>query len=459
MIKRKIEKVLDRFYHDAGSYALLVDGARQVGKTYIIEEFGRTHYESVVKIDFVKMKGATELFQNVESESEILERISAFTRKRLLPGKTLIFLDEIQKCSEAVTYIKYLVKDDGRYHYILSGSLLGVELKDIRSVPVGTLDAVKMYPLDFEEFVLACGEMPALIESAREAWQSRKPLAKIYHDRLMKLFRFYLVVGGMPAAVQKYLDTRDIRRVIDEQRKILVEYKKDITQYDKDASMRIRAVFDCIAPELNKKNKRFYADDVEGGGRFDRLGDEFLWLKEAGVAIPTYNLDEPKLPLFLSQKQNFFKLFMNDIGLLAAMYMDGIQVRVLNGETDINFGSVYENFVCQELFAHGFSPTYFNSRKHGEVDFVVELDARVLPIEVKSGKHYARHRALDRLLKDATYGIDHAIVFDDDRFQAIGKIFYVPIYMAMFLKKDELPDQLIYDIGAPVTVSSPSRSE
>lgn len=319
MIKRKIEKVLDRFYHDAGSYALLVDGARQVGKTYIIEEFGRTHYESVVKIDFVKMKGATELFQNVESESEILERISAFTRKRLLPGKTLIFLDEIQKCSEAVTYIKYLVKDDGRYHYILSGSLLGVELKDIRSVPVGTLDEVKMYPLDFEEFVLACGEMPALIESAREAWQSRKPLAKIYHDRLMKLFRFYLVVGGMPAAVQKYLDTRDIRRVIDEQRKILVEYKKDITQYDEDASMRIRAVFDCIAPELNKKNKRFYAD--------------------------------------------------------------------------------------------------------------------------------------------ATYGIDHAIVFDDDRFQAIGKIFYVPIYMAMFLKKDELPDQLIYDIGAPVTVSSPSRSE
>jgi len=451
MIKRKIEERLKRFYQDAGRYALLVDGARQVGKTFIIEEFGRTHYETVVKIDFVKMKGAVELFQNVENEAEIIERISAFTRKRLVPGKTLIFLDEIQKCSEAVTYVKYLVKD-GRFHYVLSGSLLGVELKNIRSVPVGTLDEVKMYPLDFEEFVLACGELPDLIESARKSWLGGKPLAKVYHDRLMKLFRFYLVVGGMPAVVQKYLDTRDIRCVVDEQRKILVEYKKDITQYDEGAAMRIRAVFDCIAPELNKKNKRFYADDVEGGGRFDRLGDEFLWLKEAGVAIPTYNLDEPKLPLVLSQKQNFFKLFMNDVGLLAAMYMNGIQVRILNGETDMNFGAVYENFVCQELFAHGFSPTYYNSRKHGEVDFVVELNARVLPIEVKSGKHYARHRALDGVLRESSYAIDRAIVFDDDKFQSVGKIRYAPMYMAMFLAKDELPEKMIYDIGAPVSL-------
>jgi len=451
MLNRKIEIILDRFYRDAGKYALLIDGARQVGKTFIIEEFGRKHYETVVKIDFVKMKGAIELFQNVESESEILERISAFTRKRLIPGKTLIFLDEIQKCAEAVTYIKYLVKDDGRFQYILSGSLLGVELKNIRSVPVGTLDEVKMYPLDFEEFVLACGEMPELIEGAKAAWESHRPLAKVYHDRLMKLFRFYLVVGGMPAVVQKYLDTRDIRRVIDEQRKILVEYRKDITQYDEAASMRIRAVFDCVAPELNKKNKRFYADGVEGGGRFDRLGDEFLWLKEAGVALPVYNLEEPKVPLVLSQKRNFFKLFLNDVGLLAALYMDGIQVKTLNGETDMNFGAVFENFVCQELVAHGFCPAYYNSRRHGEVDFVVESDGRVLPIEVKSGKHYARHRALDAVLRDPSYGIDRAIVFDDDRFQLVGKVLYVPMYMAMFLMKDRLPDQMIYDIGGSVT--------
>ena len=222
MIYRKIIKRLERFYQEGGRTALLIDGARQVGKTFIVEEFGRTHYESVVKIDFVKMKHAVKLFENVEDESEIISRISAFTSKPLIEGKTLIFLDEVQKCPEAVTYIKYLVRDDGRYHYILSGSLLGVELKNIRSVPVGVLDEVTMYPLDFEEFVLANGESPELIAQARFAWENRKPLPKVLHDRLRKLFRFYLVVGGMPAVVQRYLDTKDVRRVIDEQKKILV---------------------------------------------------------------------------------------------------------------------------------------------------------------------------------------------------------------------------------------------
>ena len=214
MISRKITSRLEEFYKEGGKSALVIDGARQVGKTYIIEEFGRTHYESVVKIDFVKMKGAIGLFQDVEDENEIISRISAFSQKPLIEGKTLIFLDEIQKCPEAVTYLKYLVRDDGRYHYILSGSLLGVELRNIRSVPVGVLDEERMYPLDFEEFVLANGEKPQLIEAARDAWESRKPLAKPLHERLRKLFRFYLVVGGMPAAVRVYLDTKDIRLVL-----------------------------------------------------------------------------------------------------------------------------------------------------------------------------------------------------------------------------------------------------
>ena len=450
MLNRKILKRLEKFYADGGTYALLIDGARQVGKTFIIEEFGRSHYESVVKIDFVKMKGAAELFDGVEDETEILERISAFTREKLIPGRTLIFLDEIQKCPEAVTYLKYLVRDDGRYHYILSGSLLGIELKNIRSVPVGVLDEEKMYPLDFEEFVLACGESPLLIVKAREAWNGRKSLAKVYHDRLKKLFRFYLVVGGMPAVVQKYIDTRDIQRVVEEQKKILVDYKKDITQYDERQSMRIRAVFDCIASELNKKNKRFYADDVDGGGRFDRLNGEFLWLESAGVALPVYNLDEPKIPLRLAQKRNFFKLFLNDVGLLAAMYMDGIQSEILNGHTDVNFGAIYENFVAQELFAHGWNANYYNSRKHGELDFVIERGGKVLPVEVKSGKHYARHRALDGVMRSDEYRIEEAIVFDDDNLSVVGRIFYAPIYMAMFLIRNEAPDTMIADIGEPV---------
>lgn len=449
MLKRKISKRLEQFFSDNGRYALLVDGARQVGKTFIIEDFARRHYENFIEINFVKTPSARRIFENVDDESDILEKLSTFSRKGLMRGKTLVFLDEVQECPEAVTYIKFLVQD-GTCHYVLSGSLLGVELKNVRSVPVGFMDEVKMYPLDFEEFVLANGEREELIAAARKSWEERRPLDRLYHERLSKLFRLYLVVGGMPAAVQRYLDTHDISAVVQEQEQILVEYRKDITKYDRENSLRIREVFERIAPELNKKNKRFYVNSVKPGERTERLEDEFVWLKEAGVAIPSYVVDEPAVPLVLSKRSNLFKLFMNDVGLLAASYMDGIQLRILNSELDINFGSVYENAVAQELVAHGFLPSYYSSREHGEIDFVLETGGKILPIEVKSGKHYKRHRALNKLMECDEYGIESAIVFDDNAMDVVGKVFYAPIYMVMFLKKDSLPANMIYDIGKPL---------
>lgn len=449
MLKRKISKRLEQFFSDNGRYALLVDGARQVGKTFIIEDFAKRHYENFIEINFVKTPSARRIFENVDDESDILEKLSTFSRKGLMRGKTLVFLDEVQECPEAVTYIKFLVQD-GTCHYVLSGSLLGVELKNVRSVPVGFMDEVKMYPLDFEEFVLANGEREELIAAARKSWEERRPLDRLYHERLSKLFRLYLVVGGMPAAVQRYLDTHDISAVVQEQEQILVEYRKDITKYDRENSLRIREVFERIAPELNKKNKRFYVNSVKPGERTERLEDEFVWLKEAGVAIPSYVVDEPVVPLVLSKRSNLFKLFMNDVGLLAASYMDGIQLRILNSELDINFGSVYENAVAQELVAHGFLPSYYSSREHGEIDFVLETGGKILPIEVKSGKHYKRHRALNKLMECDEYGIESAIVFDDDAMDVVGKVFYAPIYMVMFLKKDSLPANMIYDIGKPL---------
>lgn len=449
MLKRKISKRLEQFFSDNGRYALLVDGARQVGKTFIIEDFARRHYENFIEINFVKTPSARRIFENVDDESDILEKLSTFSRKGLMRGKTLVFLDEVQECPEAVTYIKFLVQD-GTCHYVLSGSLLGVELKNVRSVPVGFMDEVKMYPLDFEEFVLANGEREELIAAARKSWEERRPLDRLYHERLSKLFRLYLVVGGMPAAVQRYLDTHDISAVVQEQEQILVEYRKDITKYDRENSLRIREVFERIAPELNKKNKRFYVNSVKPGERTERLEDEFVWLKEAGVAIPSYVVDEPAVPLVLSKRSNLFKLFMNDVGLLAASYMDGIQLRILNSELDINFGSVYENAVAQELVAHGFLPSYYSSREHGEIDFVLETGGKILPIEVKSGKHYKRHRALNKLMECDEYGIESAIVFDDNAMDVVGKVFYAPIYMVMFLKKDSLTANMIYDIGKPL---------
>ena len=450
MIKRKITRRLEQMREDGGRYALLIDGARQVGKTFIVRAFAKAHYDDFIEINFLKMKGAASIFENVEDEKDVLTKLSTFIKRDFKKGNTLVFFDEVQRCPEAVTFVKFLV-EEGSCHYVLSGSLLGVELKNVRSYPVGYMDEVKMYPLDFEEFVLAEGERPELVEAARDSWATGQKLDRVYHDRLMKLWRLYLVVGGMPAAVQKYLDTRNISLVVREQKKILALYRKDITQYDEKNALRIRAVFDRIPAELNEKNKRFFASSVQPGVTFENLGDEFLWLKGAGVALPTVTVTEPKIPLKLSEKPSLFKLFSNDVGLLAAQYMDGIQLRILNGEEDINFGSVYENAVAQELSAHGFAElTYYASNRHGEVDFVLEKDGGVLLIEVKSGKHYKRHRALKRLLADPEYEILKSIVFNDETLKDEDKIRYVPIYMCMFLEKDSLPEKLIYDIGAPV---------
>ena len=445
MLKRKIERRLEKFYSDHKKSALLIDGARQVGKSFIVESFGRSHYESVITIDFLHHEEAKAIFTDVTDASEILTRITAFSRQPLIPGKTLVFFDEIQECVEVVTYIKYLVQE-GSCRYILSGSLLGVEIKNVKSEPVGYMDDVTMYPMDFEEFVLALGERSELLDAARSAWENDKPLAKVFHGRLNKLLRLYLVVGGMPAAVQRYVDTKDIRQVVDEQKKILKYYRKDISKYDERNALRIRAVFDRLAPELNDKNKRFYADSVGEVGRFDRLADEFLWLKEAGVAIPAFNVEEPKQPLILARRPNFFKLFMNDVGLLAALYMDGIQLKILNGETDINFGALYENFVAQELKAHGFETNYYNSAKFGELDFVVEYKTKVLPIEVKPGKHYERHRALTRIMEVTDYGLDEALVFTDGSFDRKGRLRYLPVYLVMFLEKEVLPETMVYEL-------------
>lgn len=445
MIKRKIEADLVRFFNDNGKYALLIDGARQVGKTFIIREFARRTYTQFIEINFIETKGAKEIFENSADVKEVLTKISTFARKEIKQGKTLVFLDEIQKCPEAVTFIKFLV-EEGSCHYILSGSLLGVELKNIRSVPVGYMNEIKMYPIDFEEFVIANGESKTLLDEARKAWNEHKELDALYHERLKKLFSLYLVVGGMPAAVQKYLDTSDISAVVRVQQQIIALYKRDIAQYDENNALRIRAIYDNIPGELNKKNKRFYASSIQIGTRFEHLSDEFLWLKEAGVAIPSYCVEEPSTPLKLARKSSLFKLFSNDVGLLAAQYMDGIQLDILNGAKSINFGSVYENAVAQELTAHNIEPNYFNSKKQGELDFVIEIGGNVLPIEVKSGKDYEKHAALSNVMANESYGVREAIVFHNGNMKIKDKIIYAPIYMIMFISRIQLPEKMLYRI-------------
>ena len=450
MLKRKIEFELERFLHDGKKSALLITGARQVGKTYIVRKFGEKNFESFVELNFIKDKAARGIFENAVDEKDVLLRLSAVADKRLVPGKTLIFLDEIQKCPEAVTYIKFLV-DEGSYRYVLSGSLLGVELKNVRSVPVGYMREVKMYPLDFEEFLTANGLNEDVVSHLRECFVNRRSPDEVVHDRVMRYFRLYLVVGGMPAAVQRYLDTNDLRAVMDEQAQIVVEYKRDITQYDERLKMKLRRIYSLMPSELNKQNKRFYLKNVTRRGSMDRIEDDFVWLKEAGVAIPAYNVDEPVVPLELATKANLFKLFMNDVGLLAYLYMGGIQLKILDDDLQINCGSVYENFVAQELLAHGFgkdgSLHYYNSKRIGEIDFIVETEGRILPIEAKSGSDFQSHTALGKLMKADEYGVRESWVLNKfSKVWSENGITYLPIYFLMFFHQTVLPEKMVWKV-------------
>ena len=446
MINRKAYHFLREFFANE-KRALLVTGARQVGKTFAVRKIGAEIFEHLVEINFLEQPDAVELFSRPKSANEILMRISAFTSKQLVPGKTLIFFDEVQECDEMVTAIKFLV-DEGSYRYVMSGSLLGVELKDLRSVPVGYMGELEMYPLDLEEFSKALGISDEVMNHLKDCYEQQTSVDEFVHQKMLELVTLYMIVGGMPAAVQKYLDTNNLRSVLNVQRDIIRTYKRDITKYEKERKLQIEEIYNLIPSELNAKNKRFILKELKEKARFARYESGFLWLKDADVAIPTYNVEEPKVPLLLNKQRNLFKLFLNDVGLLAAMYGGNIQVRLLSN-LNVNYGAAFENLVAQELYAHGFAIDhdlfYFNSKKQGELDFVVEYQGEVLPIEVKSGKDYERHRALSNIMDNEEYAIPKALVLCQENTRIKGCLVYLPIYMTMFLQQENY-DELTYQI-------------
>lgn len=441
---RSIEEDIDGFFMSNRKEALLITGARQVGKTFIIRKCAKKHFDYVIEINLIERPDAVKLFENARSSEDILLRISAFTDVPLVPGKTLIFFDEVQECKEIVTAVKFLV-EDRKYRYILSGSLLGVELKDIRSVPVGYMTIMEMYPLNFFEFCRANKVAQRIFDMLELCWNEKKAIDQIVHEKLLDLFHLYLIVGGMPAVVEGYLRTKNLQEVFQLQRGILQLYKKDIAKYDPQNKLYLEEIFNLIPSELNSKNKRFILKNLNENFRFSRYEHSFIWLKEAGVALPVYCVQEPEVPLLLSKATNLFKLFLSDVGLLAAMYADGLQIKILNKEKDINFGSIYENAIAQELKMQGFELYYFNSKKQGELDFVIEYKGNVLPIEVKSGKSYTRHNALDNVLATPRYHIEQAVVFCNENIHEKNKIVYMPVYMAGMMKK-EVKEDYIYSL-------------
>ncbi len=444
MLKRKISDYLESYFTPNRREALLITGARQVGKSYAIREFGKSHYSSFIEINLLEDSIARTSISKASNSKDLLLRITAIASQPLIKGKTLIFFDEVQVVPEIVTAIKFLV-EEGSYQYVLSGSLLGIGLKRISSMPVGYLTVKEMYPLNLEEFYRACGISDNIFSVLEEAFKAEREIDSIIHRKLMELFRLYLIVGGMPAVVQTYLDTNDIKKVVNKQREILSMYVEDISQYDINNKLYIKDIFNLIPAELNNPNKRFILKNLNENTKFSRLEDSFIWIREAGVAIGVYNIEEPKLPLELAKLRNLFKLFSNDVGLLACQYADGIQLRILNNDIDINYGSIYENAVAEELYSHGLKLYYFNSKKQGELDFVIKLDDKILPIEVKSGKNYLRHNALKNVIENKDYEIEKAYVLYNENIKRVGNIVYLPIYLMMFIKNREI-ENLIWKI-------------
>lgn len=444
MLKRHIDSTIDVHYATS-SKALLLSGARQVGKTYAIRRYAERAGLQLVEMNFLLQPETKNIPQGASDVNELLLRISAYAKRPLTPGKTLIFFDEVQEYADILTWVKALV-DQGSFRYALSGSLLGLELKNIRSVPVGYMTEYQMYPLDFNEFIRNIGISDEVIASVRESWEQLRPVDTYIHSKLMQLFNLYLIVGGMPQAVQTYKDSNDLQLVIREQWSILSLYKKDISRYDPDEKLYINDIFDLIPAELNAKNKRFILKTLNEHIKFSRHENSFTWLREADMALPVYNIDEPRVPLKLNELRNLFKLFQNDVGLLAAQYADGIQLRILQGDVNINNGAIYENAVAQELHAHGWKLYYFNSKKQGEVDFVLEQDEKIIPIEVKSGKDYQRHVALSNILANSEYKIQEAIVLSNNNLSTKNTIIYAPVYMTMFMHHHKSEGQLLYKV-------------
>lgn len=425
--------------------ALLVTGARQIGKTWLIRDEIAKSGLKLFEVNFINQPDMVDYLNTEISAEDFLVKLKMIMPEECKPHETVVFLDEIQKCPEIVTKIKFLV-DEGSFKYVMSGFLLGVELKGIASAPVGYLSIMKMYPMDFEEFMIASGVSKTTLDMLKERFETCQPIDEFIHEKLLAMFFVYLIVGGMPDAVNKYIETKDIREVDKIQKDIVDLYRVDFTQYEEeDKKLKLKSIYDIIPAELNKQNKKFVFTMLDKELKFDRYENSFLWLKDAGAVIPVYNAEAPLIPLKASKSSNVFRLFSSDIGLLTSAYPAETKIELISKNGEVNNGAHFENAVAQQLLANGFDPYFCKRSKVGELDFLIELGGKVVPIEVKSGKGYKSHKALDNYMEITEYHLDKAYVFSIFNIEKEGNITYLPIYMSYLLKEPKI-DKLIVDL-------------
>ncbi len=455
MLERKFESCLIRFLKEEPDKILLVNGARQIGKSYLIRYVGQKLFPHFVEINLKEDMEGDKVFAGVHTTDDLYMRLSNFHSSPLGDRTdTLVFLDEIQSYPHLMTMLKFL-NQEARYRFIASGSQLGVALSETPSVPIGSVAIEQMYPLDFEEFLWATGVGKEWIENIRTRFLSLQSLNENTHGILLKRFQYYLLVGGLPEAVNNYLADRNMVRVRQTHRDIHNLYRIDASQYDEEHKLKIRKIYDFIPSNLENKKKRIVYKDIEGkkGKTFSDYADEFEYLTNSGVALEVSAISNPRFPLAESDQKKLVKLYLNDVGLLTNLLYDLNVNAVLQDIKSINLGTVYESVIAQELAAHGFKLHYYDNKKKGEVDFLVDDydNLTVLPMEIKSGKDYTQHSALTNFIETPEYGIKRAIVFSNERevFQKRG-VTYLPIYYCMFLRHDRNDESVILPELEPV---------
>lgn len=448
MLFRKITEGIQKWYLNS-STGLLIDGARQIGKTTIIEDFLSSNNIDFIELNLLENKLALDAFNSSTNEKELMLRISALANKNIVEGKTVIFVDEIQEAKDAITPMKFLVQK-APYKFIFSGSLLGVKMKDVLSVPVGFLTVLPMYPMDFGEFCKAVGVSDRTFSYLHDCFQNKTKVDEIIHRQMMNLFNTYIVVGGMPKAVSDFVKTNDMTKVNQVLASIDYGYRQDITKYQKNSKLLIQEIYDLIPSELNSQNKRFILKSLNQKARFYQYETSFTWLKNSGVGLFVHNVDNPVYPLLASKERTLFKLFLCDVGLLTYKLLNGNQTAILNGNSNLNFGAVYEAVVAQELTAHGFDLYYNSDKKRGEIDFLIEKGNDVIPLEVKSGKDYKRHSALSQLMSNPEFDYPLGIVLCNGNIENEDRILYLPVYMIGFLQnvQNNKPNIVKLDISS-----------
>lgn len=438
MFHRKIENKLFEYYSDPNAKIIVIDGARQIGKSFIVRETASKHFSNYIEINLKSDFEGDQIFSNVKKTKDFYLQVSALYGDKLNTIEdTIIFLDEIQVYPHLLTMLKDL-KLENRYRFIASGSLLGVTLQHT-FIPMGSIEEVKMYPMDFEEFLYANKVGKDVIDYLKDCYKNLEEVSDGIHKIILEKFREYLITGGLPDSVTEFVINKNVFKTRENQSLTYTYYKDDASKYDKEHALKIRRIYDLMPSYMENKVKRIQFKQIENisDSNLLKYQDEFDYLLNSGCALGVKAISNPKFPLIESSSKNLIKLYFNDVGILSNILFKNNISAILNQDKGLNLGSIYETVSAMELIAHGHELYYFDSKKVGEVDFLINDydNLSVLPIEIKSGKDKYEFRAIPKLVnKEGNYKLNKGYIFTNQNIcKREDDLYIFPIYMIMFV--------------------------